>query len=423
MPALPPGTRLHEYKIDSVLGSGGFGITYLARDIQLMHWVVIKEYLPREIAVRKGRDVTPRSGADREAFTWGLARFLEEARTLARFKHPNIVRVTRFFEAHGTGYFVMDYEPGEDLDRYLQQRKTPPDEGEILNIILPILDGLREMHKHDYLHRDIKPANIFLRRDGSPMLIDFGASRAALREHTQALSVMLTGGYAPKEQYSAASVQRPYTDIYAIGAVMYKMATGFTPTEASLRTDAVTDDEPDPLIPLQQLETAHPYSDTFRQMVDHALALRPKERPQRVEELQIALMTGAAKAPASPPKHPAPRRRYVAAAAALLVLLAISGYLLQVQPPKPPVSTAQPPKQPATQVIADPVSEAQPPLHPSEMFEPKVLRRSVDVYNDRAEQERHETLEKIHQSIEAANRGADAAREKIEEIFPREQTP
>jgi len=287
--ALPIGTILHEYKIEGILGVGGFGITYLAIDINLEKKVVIKEFLPNDIAVRKDSDtVVPKSHSDKENFEWGMSRFLLEAKTLAKFNHPNIVKISRFFEANNTAYFVMDYEEGEDLQEYFDKHNKQLSEEEIYNIIMPILDGLREVHSHNFLHRDIKPGNIFIRKNGSPMLIDFGASRFAMGVKSKSLSVVLTEGYAPKEQYSSTSKQGPYTDIYAIGAVMYKMATGKTPIEASARVDATSDDEPDPYVKLQDQNI--PYSDNFKKAVDSALELSAKNRPQSVKELQDLLM-------------------------------------------------------------------------------------------------------------------------------------
>jgi serine/threonine protein kinase len=287
--ALTIGSELQEYRIEGVLGVGGFGITYLAIDKHLDKKVVIKEFLPNDIAVRKDGDtVVAKSHSDKDNFEWGMSRFLQEAKTLAKFNHPNIVKINRFFQANNTAYFVMDYEEGKDLQEYIGNNNKIFSEEEIYNIIMPILDGLREVHSHDFLHRDIKPGNIFIRKNGTPMLIDFGASRFAMGAKSKSLSVVLTEGYAPKEQYSSTSKQGPYTDIYAIGAVMYKMATGKTPVEASARVDATSDDEPDPYVKLQEQNI--PYSDNFKKAVDSSLELSAKNRPQSVRELQDILM-------------------------------------------------------------------------------------------------------------------------------------
>ena len=288
--ALPIGTILNEYKIESILGVGGFGITYLAVDINLDKKVVVKEYLPNDIAIRQeSSKVMPKSKSDRDNFEWGLERFLQEAQTLAKFNHPNIVKVNRFFRANNSAYFVMDYEKGIDLDEYLKSYNGKVDESDIYNIIMPILDGLKEVHSVDYLHRDIKPANIFIREKGSPMLIDFGASRLAMGSKSKSLSVVLTEGYAPKEQYSSTSKQGAYTDLYAVGAVMYKMATGGVPSESSTRVDFTSDGELDPYKRLQDQKSLA-YNDSFKIAVDWALSLSAKDRPQSAKEFQDALL-------------------------------------------------------------------------------------------------------------------------------------
>ena len=300
--ALKNGAMLHEYRLEGVLGVGGFGVTYLAEDTHLQKKVVIKEFLPNEIAIRQeGITVLPKSSSDKEGFEWGLDRFLQEAQVLARFNHPNIVKVSRFFKENGTAYFVMDYEEGEDLDLYIKRRGGTLQEDEIKQIILPILDGLREVHSHDFLHRDIKPGNIYIRKNGSPMLIDFGASRYALSSKSKSLTQMLTPGYAPIEQYSSdASSQGPYTDIYAIGAVMYKMISAQTPAEAQDRSNAVLEEDKDPYSPIQEIAQGS-YSKAIFTAIDTCLMLRRKQRPQSVKELQKLMMEGS-QAPTPPPE-------------------------------------------------------------------------------------------------------------------------
>ena len=161
--ALPAGVRLGSYRVARVLGVGGFGITYLCEHAGLGVQVAVKEYLPNEIAVRDGAAVQPKSAGDREGFEWGLSRFLDEARTLARFEHPNVVRVRDCFEANSTAYIVMDYEDGESLDRLLQRLGTLT-EAQLKRIVLPVAEGLREVHAAGFLHRDVEPSNIFVRR-------------------------------------------------------------------------------------------------------------------------------------------------------------------------------------------------------------------------------------------------------------------
>ena len=174
---LTPGFKLHWYAIERVLGQGGFGITYLARDTNLEQLVAIKEYLPTDIAVRESDlSVQPRTISDSDQFEWGLNRFLSEARVLARFDHPNIVRILSVFEANHTAYMVMRYEQGESFSKYLDFHKNLSEE-ELLEIILPIMDGLKKVHEAGFIHRDIQPANIYIRDDDTTVLLDFGAAR------------------------------------------------------------------------------------------------------------------------------------------------------------------------------------------------------------------------------------------------------
>ena len=202
--ALNRHDRLHWYEIESILGQGGFGITYLARDTNLDQKVAIKEYLPSEFSTRdKENTVQPISENHTEIFDWGKQRFLDEARTLAQFRHPNVVRVSSFFENNNTGYMVMEYEEGTDLGVMIKAGESF-DEKRLLNIILPVLDGLALVHEQGFIHRDIKPANIFIRDDGSPVLIDFGSARQAIGGQTKTLTSLVTPGFAPFEQYHDA---------------------------------------------------------------------------------------------------------------------------------------------------------------------------------------------------------------------------
>ena len=269
---LKVNSKLNEFTIQQILGAGTFGVTYLAYDNYLDKQVVIKEYFPNDIAIRADSStVFSKSDHDKESFEYGLDSFMKEAKTIAKFDHPNVVKINSFFEANNTAYFVMDYYKGQDLDVYLQQNPQLSEE-QILDIIIPLLDGLREVHSKSYLHRDIKPGNIYLKSNGSPMLIDFGATRYSIGAKSQSLSVILTPGYAPKEQYSSRSKQDACTDIYAIGAVLYKIVTGASPIEASERSDIITNDEPDPHIGLMDMDYPN-YSEHFKKAVDWALAL------------------------------------------------------------------------------------------------------------------------------------------------------
>ncbi|MDE2741004.1 MAG: serine/threonine-protein kinase, partial [Gemmatimonadota bacterium] len=225
--ALSQGTRIRDFEFHRVLGHGGFGITYLGWNLTLDIPVAIKEYLPTDLATRE-QDlfVVPQSSQVASDFQWGLERFLDEARTLARFQHPNIVRVHQYFEAHGTAYIAMDYVEGEDLSTYLA-RKGTLSEDELKGILYPLLDALEVIHRADFLHRDIKPGNIVIRdTDGSPVLLDFGSARQAIEAKSRPITSIVTPGYAPIEQYSSQVRQGPWTDIYALGGVCYRALTG-----------------------------------------------------------------------------------------------------------------------------------------------------------------------------------------------------
>lgn len=282
--ALPIGFQLNEYRIESVLGkSGGFGITYLATDTNLSISVAIKEFLPSDIAIREGQTVYARSPSDEEAFKWGLNRFIEEARILARFNHPNIVRVLRFFEANGTGYMVMEYQKGKNLNEYIDHQTLT--EKELLDIIDPLLDGLKEIHKAGFLHRDIKPTNIYIRDDKTPILIDFGSARYAIGQRTSMVTSIVTPGYAPIEQYdNEMTEQGPWTDIYAMGGVVYFMISGEAPVAATRR---IMDD---PLVSIETIGQGK-YSRHLLKSIDWALEPNKEDRPQSIEEWREKIAT------------------------------------------------------------------------------------------------------------------------------------
>jgi TonB family protein len=262
-----------------VLGEpGGFGVTYLAFDERLEIRVAVKEYVPRELAGRgtDGVSVVPYSTGDQEEFEYGLERFLGEAKALAQFDHANIMSVRDFFEDHGTAYLVMDYYEGKTLKAFLQEQPEGRMDPEIgTEIMLRVLDGLKEVHSEGYLHRDIKPSNIYLTKEGRPILIDFGAARLALGEKSRSLSVIMTEGYAPYEQYRRHGDQGPWTDVYGCGATLYKMVTGQTPPPAADR--AVED----------RIELPHEVnpavSDDLSAAIMEALAVRGEERLQSGE--------------------------------------------------------------------------------------------------------------------------------------------
>ena len=222
--ALPAGTELvGDYRIERVLGAGGFGITYLAKELALARDVTIKEYFPGDFAARNGsHEAVPRSQESAGDYQWGLERFIAEAQTLAKFDHRNIVRVYRYFRANNTGYMVLQFEEGQSLKTWLQSLGRAPRQFELDRLVAPLLDALALIHSENYLHRDIAPDNIIIRRDGSPVLIDFGSARGDIARQSRTVSALVKPGYSPYEQYAeTGSQQGPWTDIYALGATLY----------------------------------------------------------------------------------------------------------------------------------------------------------------------------------------------------------
>ncbi len=284
--ALKINSQIEEYKVLSVLGAGGFGITYLCLDTQENEKVVLKEYLPSSLATRQKNDTTvsPLSKDEEKDFYENLEKFYKEAEILSHFNHPNIVQIKSIFEANNTAYFTMKYEQSQDLQHYIKGLERALTQNEIMDIIIPLLNALKEVHKQNILHRDIKPSNILIRQDGSPVLIDFGAARNTVGRKTNSLTALLTDGYAPFEQYNTSkSKQGPYTDIYAIGAMMYQMATGKRPVNAQTRAGSLIDMEPDPFIPLSDHNPVG-FDDKFVKAVDLALKFSVKDRPRTIDE-------------------------------------------------------------------------------------------------------------------------------------------
>ena len=288
--ALPQGTSIRDFEFHRVLGHGGFGMTYLGWNLALDIPVAIKEYLPGDLATREqDGSVVPQSSQAASDFQWGLERFLDEARTLARFQHPNIVRVLHFFEAHSTAYIVMEYAEGETLSEHIE-RKGSLQEAELKAILYPLLSALEVVHQADFLHRDIKPGNIVLRdSDGSPVLLDFGAARQAVGAKSRSVTSIVTPGYAPIEQYSSRGRQGAWTDIYALGGVCYRALTGDVPEDA---TDRVRHD---PLVPVAQ-RCAGRASQGLLAAVDWALSVDEGDRPQSVGAWREAMGAAAEKA-------------------------------------------------------------------------------------------------------------------------------
>ncbi len=292
--ALAKGYEFLGYRIESVLGHGGFGITYKATEIETGGRVAIKEYLPAGFATRDAEDssVHPARPDDREDFDWGLERFGQEAQTLVSFHHPNIVAVHRFFEANNTAYLVMEYERGDSLAAILARDNTLP-ENEIREFLTPLLDGLSRVHKAGFMHRDIKPENIFIRTDGTPVLLDFGSARQAVGVRSHSLTSIVSSGYAPFEQYTAAGNQGPWTDIYALGATLYRAVTGKKPPEATARMSK------DALVTAREA-AAGKYGPELLGAIDAALTIDERDRPQDVAAFR-AILDGRAPTPAAHP--------------------------------------------------------------------------------------------------------------------------
>jgi outer membrane biosynthesis protein TonB len=355
--ALSAGTRLHEFEIVDLIGEGGFGIVYLARDCVLERKVALKEYLPAALASRgPGATVAPTSTRSVETFQIGLRSFMNEARMLAQFDHPALVKVYRFWEANGTAYMVMPYYQGITLKEALRSAGAPPDEARLKQLLAQLLDALEVLHRAQALHRDIAPDNILILPDGNPVLLDFGAARRVITDRTQALTAILKPGYAPIEQYgeSPSLKQGPWTDLYALAGVFHFAITGAAPTPAVTRT--ITD----PVVPLNQAAAGR-YSAQFLRALDQALSVNPANRPQSVEAFRSLLefdhvpktLTRAARETVQRPAAGRDWLRLGVYAGAAIVLAAAIGAvaLLKKGPPTPPpkAATSVPAPAPAPQ--------------------------------------------------------------------------
>ena len=383
--ALQSGTELvGDYRIDRVLGAGGFGITYLADEIALARAVTIKEYFPADFAARAdGVEAAPRSQDCAGDYRWGLDRFIEEAQTLARFNHPNIVRVYRYFRANNTGYMVLHFEEGQSLKSWLKGLGRAPRQKELDAIIAPLLDALELIHKSDFLHRDIAPDNIIVRKNGEPVLIDFGSARGEIASHSKTVSALVKPGYSPYEQYAETTRQQgPWTDIYALGATLYHLITGKRPPDAPTR---MVKDE---LVPAREAALSS-YRSGFLRAIDRALALPVEARPQSIAAWRGDLLAPDEKKPgwfagskdkradnAASEVAPAPAKRVEAAAppppdapgpqGGMLDFL--DGLRKKTEPkapviasvPPPPAEPSKPPPAASTAKLATPAEPAKP---------------------------------------------------------------
>ncbi|HEX9885256.1 MAG TPA: protein kinase [Longimicrobiales bacterium] len=249
---LRPNALLQErYVVGRVLGEpGGFGVTYLAWDERLHRRIALKELMPRELVARDpdGSTLRPHSTSGQDLFSYTRESFLNEARMVARFKHPNLVKVLDYFEANNTAYFAMEFYEGRTLDGLMNQKGRPLMAGELLPLARPVLRAFSEVHAEGVLHRDVKPSNIYVRENGEPIVLDFGAARQTL-ENTRKLTSILTPGYAPLEQYDTDGNQGPWTDVYGCAATFYFALTGKQPTEALRRLQGTAMPSPRELVP------------------------------------------------------------------------------------------------------------------------------------------------------------------------------
>ncbi len=287
---LPIGTVIADFEVIGLVGEGGFGIVYLAKDISLDRVVAVKEFMPSAFAGRvDGTHVAVRSANHQATYQAGLRSFINEAKMLAKFAHPALVEVYRFWEANGTAYMAMRYYSGETLRQKLTHGSTAFDEETIAQIMAPIFDALEMLHREQVYHRDVAPDNIMV-TDGHPVLLDFGSARRIIGDGTQALTTVLKPGYAPIEQYvdDGTMKQGPWTDVYALGGVLYHLSTGKPPLQAVSRLLS------DPLQSVNEV-TGNQFSPTFSNAVAKAMAVRVEDRLQNVREFSEMLGWNTAK--------------------------------------------------------------------------------------------------------------------------------
>jgi protein kinase-like protein/uncharacterized protein DUF4384 len=414
--ALPVGTRIGEFEIIGLIGEGGFGIVYLCEDHSLGRRVALKEYMPASLASRnRGNQVSVKSERHAETFEAGRRSFVNEARLLAQFDHPGLVKVYRFWEANGTAYMVMPFYEGITLKQELQGRNTPPEEAWLKHLLAPLMAALERLHSAQVFHRDIAPDNILLLADGRPVLLDLGAARRVIGDMTQALTVILKPGYAPIEQYAddPSLKQGAWTDIYALAAVIYLAVVGKTPIPSVGRMMK------DNLAPASQLAAGR-YSAGFLLAVDRGLAPKPEDRPQTIAEFRALLgidpmeaappraspsplpaqAAGASVAPTAGPgaSPPAKRSRIgLALAAAGLAAASVAGYFFYASgTPTPPAATGQTPASPPPVAVAEtpaPLPSGPMAVPPVPGVNPGAPGRIETVINDEDGQQHRVTID------------------------------
>jgi hypothetical protein len=406
--ALPAGTRLGEFEVADLLGEGGFGIVYLAYDSSLERQVALKEYMPSFAWRTTEAHVSVKSTQNADSFEAGLRSFINEARMLAQFDHPSLVKVYRFWEANGTAYMVMPYYRGPTLKQALKERTAPPDEAWLKALLAPLLEALDVIHQHHCYHRDIAPDNILMLDEGRPLLLDFGAARRAIGGMNQAFTVILKQNYAPIEQYAEmpGMSQGAWTDLYALASVVHFAIDGQAPPTAVTRMLS------DPYVPLAT-RYAGRYSQGFLEAIDRALAFRPENRPQSVAEMRALLDLDPAPRertrhlPAPPVAVPAPEAPAVAAPARRrgpliaglgALLLGAAGLFAYLNRESPQRAAAPPPAAPVVASSAAGPADAPPaPVRPAAaVFDPVA---ALDAVLAGASPERKVTVEVANKRV------------------------
>jgi formylglycine-generating enzyme required for sulfatase activity len=375
--ALPAGYQLGKYRFKEVLGAGGFGITYLAEDGSLGRRVAIKELLPNDIATRlDGSTVVAKTKSEEANLAWARDRFVKEGRALAACEHPNVVHVYEMVEANGTAYMVTKFEEGRSFSEWLKEVGGAPTEKELRAILLPLLSGLEKVHKAGFLHRDLKPENIYITDDGRPVLLDFGSARQAVTDRTTSMTSIVTSGYAPFEQYHEDGQQGAWTDIYALGAVLYRAIHGKKPPEATRRL------KDDPCLKLAR-EYAGKYTPQFLTAIDKALSVEHAKRPQSVAEWkhQIGVAPAEEKIVADPEwvRWVATAQAWLrghpllaaGAAAGVLVLALIAWKLLAPPAPEPKIAVVEPTPAPVPKPPVENLATPDPKPAPPKVEPPK----------------------------------------------------
>lgn len=283
---LPQGTLLGEFEILGLLGVGGFGMVYGAYDHSLHRTVAIKEYMPAALASRvAGAALSVRSSVDQSTYSAGLTSFVAEARLLAQFDHPSLVKVYRFWEANNTAYMAMPLYLGMTLKQARSQMPSPPSEAWLRKVLWSVLGALKVLHDNNLLHRDVSPDNLFLQNVGPPVLLDLGSARRAVQDADKKHTAVLKVNYAPIEQYAEAVdlVQGPWTDLYSLAAVVHGCLCNEPPPPATFR---VLVDRMPPIASVAATVRQHfgqAYSAEFVAAIGHALAIQPRDRPQSVD--------------------------------------------------------------------------------------------------------------------------------------------